>query len=760
MITLTINGQAYSFPETGDKKWGNLVTVWASAATNGLLQKSGGLFQLTSELDFGSAFGIVSIYFKSRSLNPSSTGVIRLSNTDSIGWRNIANSGNLLLTPSGVTDGILLYNSIPLNPLTTNGDLYIRSSGANSRLPIGLLNQVLKVSAGGLPEWANQAGGGDVTGPGSSTDNVLVRWNGITGTMIKNTSATATDTEINQLSGVTTSVIESASNLGASGSSVFKQKTSHNLEFRKLIAGSGIILTENANDITIVGSGGEGIFIVEPSEGGAGIEAALEAAKTAGGGVVQLRAGTYSIIDDIEPLGSDYMCGVTLRGVGPETVLSIDVNNLTTAALSLVGGTLNVNQSISNVSAGDTSITFSTASNAGTVKAGDRLIIAGTDNESLTDVSYPHEAAADGNPGTGVVMLVNPIMKTFTSTTCAMNFPTEDNTIAAMNNAIEDLTVKMAVAPLSAAIFGIRILKQQDFKMRNIVFEGFRNNLSSSGSAVVQFDTCLDPEFSNIRILGSTNEGILYNGTFGGVLQRCNIFQTGQQGAIVFSGTYDHLVDNHNVIVRSTTGINFIGSNLSRRIKVDKNFIKDCTDAGIASPGVTAINDSEITLNVIEKGGSNGGIYLRSNRMQIIQNQFYHCALGIYQDAGSDSVIANNTFRFNGSYAVYLQAGSGHQVEANKMYGGIGGDSAIVLAGISNNKISSNFINGITGKGISLTGDSDNNLIDANKISGTSSDAINIGNSCDNNLISLNHCVGLTIVQGTGTGNDFISNKV
>ena len=49
-----------------------------------------------------------------------------------------------------------------------------------------------------------------------------------------------------------------ASNLGA-GSQVFKQKSGVDLQFRSLVAGSNITLTQNANDITIASSGGGGV---------------------------------------------------------------------------------------------------------------------------------------------------------------------------------------------------------------------------------------------------------------------------------------------------------------------------------------------------------------------------------------------------------------------------------------------------------------------------------------------------------------------
>lgn len=96
-VVLTINGQTYDYPTTGDQEWGPEATDWASAVTVGMLQKAGGLFQLLAEVDFGSSFGLKSIYFKSRTTNPASAGQLRLASADTIAWRNNANNGNLLL---------------------------------------------------------------------------------------------------------------------------------------------------------------------------------------------------------------------------------------------------------------------------------------------------------------------------------------------------------------------------------------------------------------------------------------------------------------------------------------------------------------------------------------------------------------------------------------------------------------------------------------------------------------------------------------
>lgn len=114
---LVVNGNTYQYPNTKDNNWGPDATAWAVAITNGTLQNAGGTFTLTADVDFGANFGLKSLYYKSRSSTPSTTGVVRLGNTEIIGWRNAANNANLPLTVNA--SDALQFNSITLADISS-----------------------------------------------------------------------------------------------------------------------------------------------------------------------------------------------------------------------------------------------------------------------------------------------------------------------------------------------------------------------------------------------------------------------------------------------------------------------------------------------------------------------------------------------------------------------------------------------------------------------------------------------------------------
>lgn len=128
--TLTINGVAFAYPDTGDQNWGTEASGWAAAVTSGMLQKAGGTFTLTADVNFGATFGLFAKYFTSVTANPSATGVLRLANADGIGWRNSGNSADFLLKPDA--NGFLQYNSIDLVNLSGTQTLTNKSMSGSA----------------------------------------------------------------------------------------------------------------------------------------------------------------------------------------------------------------------------------------------------------------------------------------------------------------------------------------------------------------------------------------------------------------------------------------------------------------------------------------------------------------------------------------------------------------------------------------------------------------------------------------------------
>jgi hypothetical protein len=69
---------------------------------------------------------------------------------------------------------------------------YQSGAGATTFVGIGTTGQVLTV-AGGVPTWATPAAAGDVSGPASSTDNAIARFDSTTGKIIQNSGITLSD---------------------------------------------------------------------------------------------------------------------------------------------------------------------------------------------------------------------------------------------------------------------------------------------------------------------------------------------------------------------------------------------------------------------------------------------------------------------------------------------------------------------------------------------------------------------------------------
>lgn len=118
MVNLTIAGVSFPYPERGDTGWGIDATEWATAVSASALWKSGGAFTLTAETDFGANFGLKSVWFKSRTTNAASAGVVRLANADTVKWRKFDNSGDVTVGVNGSNQLTFEGSAVGTNALT------------------------------------------------------------------------------------------------------------------------------------------------------------------------------------------------------------------------------------------------------------------------------------------------------------------------------------------------------------------------------------------------------------------------------------------------------------------------------------------------------------------------------------------------------------------------------------------------------------------------------------------------------------------
>lgn len=166
-VNLTIAGTVYAFPTEGEEGWGSVVTQWATAVSSQLLQRTGGSFSLSAEVDFGATFATKQAYIKSRTANIAAAGFARLARTDTVSWRNQANgadlalgvdasnrltfNGNVIIPSTGViqpTEG-----GTGISTYATGDTLYASASNVLSKLTIGAANTV-NTSNGTIPAWA------------------------------------------------------------------------------------------------------------------------------------------------------------------------------------------------------------------------------------------------------------------------------------------------------------------------------------------------------------------------------------------------------------------------------------------------------------------------------------------------------------------------------------------------------------------------------------------------------------------------------
>ncbi len=188
-IPLTINGTTYDYPIPGDIDWGPSATDWAAAVTTGMLQKAGGLFQLLAELDFGTTYGVKTLYLKSRTASPADAGQIRLAKTDVVSWRNNAGGGNLDLGINGsdalIFNGTALQNAVSVSDTATI-DLTFSSSTLSADIKTDSITNSMINSAAAIVYSKLDLTGGIVNGDINVAAGIVYSKLTLTGGIVNN----------------------------------------------------------------------------------------------------------------------------------------------------------------------------------------------------------------------------------------------------------------------------------------------------------------------------------------------------------------------------------------------------------------------------------------------------------------------------------------------------------------------------------------------------------------------------------------------
>lgn len=206
-LPVTLNGTTYNIPQTGDDAgWGDNVTNYLVALSTGILTKAGGPFTLSGEVDFGATAGLKSIYFKSRGTT-STTGVLRLASTESLSWRNAANSADLALATNGSDQLTFAGNPIVTLALGSANTALVMNSGGTAYQWSTITNAQIDVAA--AIAYSKLALTGSVVDADISASAAIAR--------SKVAAGTASQVLINDGSGLVSSEATLAKSRGGSG---------------------------------------------------------------------------------------------------------------------------------------------------------------------------------------------------------------------------------------------------------------------------------------------------------------------------------------------------------------------------------------------------------------------------------------------------------------------------------------------------------------------------------------------------------------
>jgi hypothetical protein len=267
--------------------------------------------------------GVLSIIAGSGISASSSTGNVTLANTGVLSF----SGGTTGLTPSAVTTGaITLAGTLGITNGGTNGSstptagaVPYGTGTAYAFTAVGTAGQVLTSNGAGVPTWTTNAGG-DVTGPASSTDNAIARFDGTTGKLIQNSVTTIDDTG------------------AATGFTTFAASTSVTTPIVQASNSAGLSL-KNASGTTqmSVGAGGGDNMSINVSTNLNGANAQIDISPTGTGHVHIKPSGIGSI--EVAPTNVGSIDNMTIGATTPKNGSFVDLSVTGTTSFDGAQGT-------------------------------------------------------------------------------------------------------------------------------------------------------------------------------------------------------------------------------------------------------------------------------------------------------------------------------------------------------------------------------------------------------------------------------------
>ena len=251
------------------------------------------------------------------------TGNVTISNTGVLSW----SGGTTGLTPATATTGavtlagtLAIANGGTNNTVTpTAGAVAYGTGTAYGFTAAGTAGQVLTRAGAGVPTWTTNAGG-DVTGPASSTDNAIARFDGTTGKLIQNSVTTIDDTG------------------AATGFTTFAASTSVTTPIVQASNSAGLSL-KNASGTTqmSVGAGGGDNMSINVSTNLNGANAQIDISPTGTGHVHIKPSGTGSI--EIAPTNVGTIDNMTIGATTAKNANFVDLSVTGTLSFDAAQGT-------------------------------------------------------------------------------------------------------------------------------------------------------------------------------------------------------------------------------------------------------------------------------------------------------------------------------------------------------------------------------------------------------------------------------------